>query len=401
LSVAKTDRLRRTIAYGRQSISEADCQAVVDVLKSDFLTQGPAVDAFEAALQSYFRVPHALTCANGTAALHLAAMALGWGPGDVVLVPAITFLASANGAAYCGAEPFFVDIDEHTLTIDPASAERHLTELTQRGHRVRAIVGVDLTGHPCDWPALRALADRHGLDLVDDACHAMGAIGADGEPIGSGRDAHVTTLSFHPVKHITTAEGGAVLTRDDRVADAVRRLRSHGTVRGPEALPDWEGPWHYDMVSLGYNYRLADLQAALGLSQLSRLPDFVARRRVIADRYRELFRHDALIRCPEEKAGVTHAYHLFVARLDFEAAGRTRREVFERCRERGVLLQVHYRPVFMNTYYRDRELNRGAEQWTPVSCRYYEQAVSLPMYPDLTDEDIEYVAGVVREALGA
>jgi dTDP-4-amino-4,6-dideoxygalactose transaminase len=314
-------------------------------------------------------------------------------------VPAITFLATANGAAYVGAEPFFVDIDDRTLTIDPAEVERHVIALRAQGRRVRAVAGVDLAGHPCDWPALRDLADRYDLQLVDDACHALGAVGADGEPIGSGRDPDLTTLSFHPVKHITTGEGGAVLTRNAALAESLRRLRSHGTVRGPEAVADWEGPWHYDMVDLGYNYRLSDLQAALGASQLRRLPQFVARRRAIADRYRALFNGDRRVRCPEEHGGAKHAYHLFVLRIDFEAAGHTRRDVFEHCRSRGIALQVHYRPVFMNRYYRDREFNRNAESWTPVSCRYYRQAISIPIYPDLTDDQVDYVARVIMEAL--
>jgi dTDP-4-amino-4,6-dideoxygalactose transaminase len=227
-----------------------------------------------------------------------------------------------------------------------------------------------------------------------------GAVGADGEPIGSGRQPDLTTFSFHPVKHITTAEGGAVLTRNPTLADAVQRFRSHGMVRGAAEVAGWEGPWHSDMVDLGFNYRLSDMQAALGLSQLRRLAGFVARRRDIADRYRRLFAGNPAVRNPQERPGATHAYHLFIVRVDFSRAGRTRREVFDYCRERGVALQVHYRPVFMNAFYRDREINRGAESWTPVSCRYYEEAVSLPLYPDLCDEDVDYVAALLTEALG-
>ena len=391
----------RVINYGHQSISDADCQAVVDVLKSDWLTQGPAVKAFEDGLARTCGAAHVVSCANGTAALHLAALALGWGPGDVVLVPSITFLASANCAVYVGAEPFFVDVEDRTLTIDPAEVERHVQALRAQGRRVRAVVGVDMAGQPCDWPALRALADRHDLELVDDASHALGAADADGERIGSGRQADVTTFSFHPVKHITTAEGGAVSTADATLAESVRRFRSHGMVRGEE-VESWEGPWHADMVDLGFNYRLSDVHAALGLSQLQRLPAFIARRRDIADRYRRRFAGNPRVRCPEDTAGrggALHAYHLFIVRADFAAAGRTRREVFEYCRERGVALQVHYRPVFMNAFYRDREITRGAAAWNPVSCRYYEQALSLPLYPDLSDADVDYVATLVTEAL--
>lgn len=389
----------RLINYGHQSISDADCQAVVDVLTSDWLTQGPAVEAFEDGLARTCRAAHVVSCANGTAALHLAALALGWGPGDVVLVPSITFLASANCAVYVGAEPFFVDVDDHSLTIDPAEVERHVVALRAQGRRVRAVVGVDMAGHPCDWASLRGLADRYDLELVDDASHALGAMAADGEPIGSGRRADITTFSFHPVKHITTAEGGAVATADARLADAVRRRRSHGMVRGEETVSGWEGPWHADMVDLGFNYRLSDLQAALGSSQLRRLPAFIARRRQIAERYRTRFAGHPLVRCVDERADVRHAYHLFIVRVDFAGAGRTRRQVFEHCRERGIALQVHYRPVFMNGFYRHRDISRGAASWNPVSSRYYEEALSLPLYPDLADADVDYVVQVLGEAL--
>lgn len=389
----------RVISYGRQSISDEDCQAVLDVLRGEWLTQGPAVETFERGLVEALGATHAVSCANGTAALHLAALTLGWQPGDVVLVPAITFLASANCAAYVGAEPFFVDVDDETLTIDPAKVERHVQELTRQGRRVRAIVGVDMAGHPCDWRALRAIADTHHLDLVDDACHAIGGRHADGTRIGSCRYADITTLSFHPVKHITTAEGGAVLTNRVDHADILRRLRSHGMVRGADLVPDWEGPWHYDMNALGYNYRLTDLQAALGTSQLRRLDAFVARRREIADRYRQRLSGHPLLRCPLERPGVVHAYHLFVARLDFSATPWTRREFFQRCLDRGVALQVHYRPVYMNSFYRDRPINVGAESWTPVARRYYDETFSMPMYPDLTDADVDRAADVVVEAL--
>lgn len=388
------------IAYGHQSINDDDCRAVVDVLRGDWLTQGPHVERFESALQDAFDGPHAIACANGTAALHLAALALGWGPGDVVIVPAVTFLASANCALYVGAEPFFVDIDDETLTIDPNEVERHVKALRAAGRRVRAVVGVDLAGHPCDWAALRAIADRYDLQLVDDACHAMGAVADDGRKIGSGAHADITALSFHPVKHITTAEGGALLTRDAAHAEAIRTLRSHGIVRGADRVPEWEGPWHHDMTALGFNYRLTDMQAALGTSQLARLPEFVERRRQIADRYRERFAGDARVRCPIERPGVTHAYHLFVARTDFAASGTTRKALFEYCREHRIMPQVHYRPIFMNSFYRGRGDNARAETWTPVSCRYYAEAVSLPMYPDLTDEQIDYVVDVYRGAIG-
>ncbi len=389
----------RPLAYGRQSIDETDVQAVVETLRGDWLTQGPAVERFEQAIAAEFGVAYAVACSNGTAALHLAAMSLGWGAGDVVLVPAVTFLASANCAAYVGAEPYFVDIDDTSLTVDPNDVEHHVKKLRAAGRRVRAIVGVDMGGHACDWPALRQLADRYDLSLVDDACHAMGGTYDGGVKVGSCAHADVSILSFHPVKHITTGEGGAVLTNDSAVAERAARLRSHGTVRGPERIAEWDGPWHYDMVDLGYNYRLTDLQASLGLSQLKRLHRFVDRRRAIAAAYAERLAARPVVRPPAERPGVRHAYHLYVARVPFDDGPVSRRELFERCRRRGLSLQVHYRPVFMNSYYRDRADNRDAAARMPVSVRYYREAISLPMFPDLTDQDIDRVVDTLEECL--
>lgn len=384
----------RLLPYGRQSLDADDRQAVLDVLNGDWLTQGPMVDRFEAALCAEFGASHTVACSNGTAALHLAALALGWQPGDIVIVPAITFLASANCCAYVGARPEFVDIDDRTLTIDPDDAERRIQYWRAAGRRVRAIVAVDMGGHPADWVALRTLADRYDLHLVDDACHAMGATYADGVRIGAGRHADVTLLSFHPVKHITTGEGGAVLTNDAPLAARVRRLRSHGTVRDEGAVPGWEGPWHYDMVELGFNYRLTDLQSALGVSQLRKLQAFVERRRALAAAYTRRFA-GTVVRTPEERPGARHAYHLYLARTDFSRVSR--REFFERCRERGILLQVHYRPVPLNTYY--RSANADTPGRIPVSLKYYEETFSLPLFPSLEDEDIERVAATVLECL--
>lgn len=389
----------KRLTYGRQCLDEADARAVLEVLNGGWLTQGPIVDRFEAALSDQLGVRHAIVCNNGTTALHLATAALGWGPGDVVLVPAITFLAGANCSAYVGAEPYFVDIDDQSQTIDLNAAEHAIKQLTAAGRRVRGIVAVDLAGHPCDWNGLRAIADRHGLDLVDDACHSLGA-SYDGLKIGGCDQCEITTLSFHPVKHITTGEGGAVLTNDDAIAARVRRLRSHGTVRGTEMV-DSDGPWAYDMIELGFNYRLTDLQCALGLSQLEKLPQFVDRRRAIAARYTEAFA-GTVVRTPVERAGVRHAYHLYTARLPFDQLGLSRVQLFDRCREQELLLQVHYRPLYMNTYYRQQPMHHDAAQRAPVSNRYYSETVSLPMYPDLSDSDVqrvvETVLGAVRSA---
>jgi perosamine synthetase len=386
----------RALSYGRQCIEEDDRQAVLDVLDGDWLTQGPAGQRFEAALAEAFDSPHAVICSNGTAALHLAALALGWGPGDVVLVPAITFLASANCCAYVGAEPYFVDVDDATVTIDPNEVERHVKRLRAAGRRVRAVVGVDMAGHPADWVALRQLADRYELQLVDDACHAMGGTYAGGVRLGSGAHVDLTILSFHPVKHITTGEGGAVLTRDARMADHIARLRSHGTIRGQEQVSSWEGPWHYDMVELGFNYRLTDLQSALGLSQLRKLPRFLERRRAIAARYTDAFVGTA-VRTPTVLPGTMHAYHLYIGRTPFRHVSRG--VFFERCRKRGILLQVHYRPVPLNSFYRTLPANLDIIDRIPVSLKYYEETFSLPMFPSLEDADVDRVVGAVLECL--
>ena len=398
MSIESRSVAPRILPYGRQCLDAEDRQAVLDVLEGDWLTQGPVVDRFEAALGETFGAGHAVACSNGTAALHLAALGLGWGPGDVVLVPAITFLASANCCLYVGAEPYFVDVDDRTVTIDVDAAEHHIKQLKAAGRRVRGIVGVDMGGHPADWVGLRALADRYDLQLVDDACHAMGATYAGGVPIGSGAHADVTLLSFHPVKHITTGEGGAVLTNDAALAGRVRLLRSHGTVRGEHEVPAWEGPWHADMVMLGFNYRLTDVQCALGLSQLRKLGAFVERRREIAARYTERFA-GTVVRTPAEAPDVRNAYHLYLGRTRFDR--QSRRAFFERCRQRGILLQVHYRPVPLNSYYQHLAGNADVRARIPVSLRYYEETFSLPMFPGVADSDVDRVVETVLECLDA
>ena len=388
-----------SLTYGRQCIEQDDIDAVVAVLKADWLTQGPAVEAFEAALAARFDVPHAVVCATGTAALHLAALGLEWQAGDVIIVPAITFLASANCAAYVGAEPVFVDIDPVTGTIDVGAAESEIVRQRAAGRRVRALVAVDMGGHPCDWPALRALADRHDLQLLDDACHAMGSR-YRGIETPSCRHADAAVLSFHPVKHITTAEGGALLTRDPGIASRARLMRSHGTVRGPEAVAGWEGPWHYDMVDLGFNFRLTDLQSALGLSQLRKLDRFVDSRRRLAAAYDTRFASSSVFLAPRVAAWAEHSYHLYLLRAPFGDGLPPRRQFFERCAANGVHLQVHYRPVPLNSYYRQGRRVDEIGRALPQAMRFYQEVCSIPMYPQLSIADVDRVVSVLHEAVG-
>lgn len=387
------------LSYGHQNIDDDDRQAVLDALDGERLTQGPLVDEFERGLREYFGVAHATVCSSGTAALHLAARCLEWQPGDVVLVPAITFLATANCCAYVGAEPFFVDVDPATVTIDPGEVERHVKRLRSAGRRVRAVIGVDMAGHACDWAALRQIADRHELQLVADSCHAMGGRYSGDVLAGSCTHSDLAVLSFHPVKHITTAEGGALLARHSEHAMRAERLRSHGTVRGSENVANWEGPWHYDMVELGYNYRLTDLQCSLGISQLRKLDRFVAARRELAARYDALLNGLDNVRTPVERAGVRHAFHLYTLRIDFPRAGLSRRAMFAAAEERGILLQVHYQPLSHNSYYRELAASQGAERHLPEAERYYRETVSIPLHPGLHERDLVRVASMVSDVV--
>jgi perosamine synthetase len=364
----------RHLPYGRQEIDDADVAAVVETLRSDWLTTGPKVDAFEAALAGVSGVGHAVAVSSGTAALHTAFHALGLGPGDEVVVPPLTFAATANAALYCGATPVFADVDPATLLLDPAAAEAAVTP------RTKAIVAVDYAGQPCDYAALRAICDRHGLKLVADACHSIGG-DLDGAPVGSLADA--SCFSFHPVKHVTTAEGGAVVTDDHEVALRARRFRNHG-IDSDHRSRAAAGAWFYEQVELGFNYRLSDLQCALGLSQLDRLPGWIARRRALAARYDELLAQVDRVRPPAVRPGAGHAYHLYVVRVDGD-----RDLIFATLRDAGIGANVHYVPVHLHPYYRERLGTRPG--LCPVAETAFEQLLSLPLFPAMDDGDVDRV----------
>jgi len=376
-------RPARPIPYGRQSITEEDIAAVVATLRSDFLTQGPQIAAFEQAFCAYTGARFAVAVANGTAALHLGALALGVNATSRVITTPITFAASANCVRYCGGNVAFADIDPETWLID-LSAVRRLLESSPRGH-FQGIIPVDFAGKPLRMDAFRALADEFGLWIMEDACHALGGHFIDGrgevQRCGNARFAEVTVFSFHPVKHITTGEGGMITTNSPELYDRLVRLRSHGITRDPARMQQNPGGWHYEMQELGFNYRLSDLQAALGTSQLTRADAGVARRRQIARRYDEAFRGTAVKAVPAAP-GEGHAYHLYVV----EVSGRKR--VYDELRERQILTQVHYIPVHTMPYYQATGFEGGP---FPHAEAYSARALSLPMYPGLTDEEQAYV----------
>ena len=372
----------KTLSYGRQWINDDDISEVVKVLKGDWLTMGPAVDAFEKSLADYAGVKHAVTFSSGTAALHGAMFASGMGAGDFAVTTALTFVATSNSVIYTGATPIFADIDD-TFCMNPAEAEK---AVQSHGGKVKAIIPVSFAGYPFDMGAFRKLADKYNAVLIEDASHAWGG---DRGNHKIGFDADMTTLSFHPVKHITTAEGGAVLTDNDEYARRLRMFRNHGTTRNASEFVDVpDGPWHSEMQELGYNYRLSEVHCALGLSQMRRLDEFVAIRRGIAELYfSQLSGVEGLV-LPPNKSG--HAWHLFIARVKDELHG----EFFAYLRDNDIRLQVHYRPVPLQPYYRRKYGYKAGD--FPQAEKYYRQAVSLPIFPMMTDDDVLRVCGVIK-----
>jgi UDP-4-amino-4,6-dideoxy-N-acetyl-beta-L-altrosamine transaminase len=379
----------KKIPYGRQCVGKEEVRAAARVLRSDFLTQGPKVLEFEKALAKTVGAKYAVAVSNGTAAIHLAAIALGLGPGDEVITTPNSFLATANAALYVGARPVFADIDPETQCIDPDAIRKKITR------RTKAIFFTDFAGHPAELEKIYSMAKKYRLRVVEDAAHALGAV-YQGSKIGSGRYADMTTFSFHPVKHITTGEGGAVTTNDRKLYEHLCNLRTHGVTRDFRKLCDkTRGQWYYEMQHLGYNYRLTDLQAAIGLAQLKKLRKFVQRRRMIARIYERAFRGIPHLAIPVERAGCRHVYHLYVIRLQGPLASR-RKPVFEELQSRGIGVQVHYIPISSQPYYR-RLGYRTCE--CPEAVRYYESAISIPMHPGMTRRQIDAVVAGVKNSI--
>ncbi len=385
------------IPYGKQDISQDDINAVVRVLRSDFLTQGPVVPEFEKQVATYCGAKHAQAVNSATSALHIACMALGLGQGDWLWTSPITFVASANCGLYCGAQVDFVDIDPRTYNLCPVALERKLLSAQTNGKLPKVVVAVHLAGQPCNMKALHTLAQRFGFKLIEDASHAIGGC-YEGEPIGSCRYSDITVFSFHPVKVITTAEGGMVLTQSDALAQRMALFRSHGITRDPEQMtraPD--GPWYYQQIELGYNYRMTELQAALGVTQMQRLDMFVSRRHALAKRYDEALT-DLPVVTPWQHPDGYSGLHLYVVRLKLDQIKSTHVEVFEKLRALGVGVNLHYIPVHLQPFYQQMGFKLGD---FPEAERYYSEAISLPMYPLLTDAQQDAVVSTLKRALKA
>ena len=375
------------LPYGRQWIDTGDIEAVSAVLRSDWLTTGPKVEEFEHAVATFVGAQEGVAVSSGTAALHAALAAAGIGPDDEVIVPPLTFVATANAVVFQGARPVFADVDPETLLIDPQAVQARITSQT------KAIIAVDYAGQPCDYDALRTLADRYGLILIADACHALGAAYKD-RRVGTLAD--LSIFSFHPVKHITTGEGGMVTTNDCALAAFMRRFRNHG-ISCDLHERERQGSWQYEVTEVGYNYRLSDVQCALGVSQLRRLPDWLEQRQFLADCYRRALAVLPGVRPLRVQEHVSHAYHLYVVRLEGSPAGVDRRHVFSELRARGIGVNVHYIPVHLQPYYQQHFLTKPGD--CPVAEQAYERILSLPIFPAMSAHDVERVTEAITAAV--
>ena len=381
------------IPYGKQSISEDDIQAVVDVLRSDFLTQGPVVPAFEQAVASYCHARHGVATSNATAALHIACLALGLGPGDYLWTSPITFVASANCGLYCGAQVDFVDIDPQTFNMSPLALEKKLIAAKLQGKLPKVVVPVHMCGQPCDMAAIHALSLKYGFRIIEDASHAIGAK-YKGEPVGNCRYSDITVFSFHPVKIITTAEGGMALTNEPALAKKMTLLRSHGISSTAEDMVQRpvDEIWNYQQIDLGFNYRMTELQAALGLSQLKKLNDFVTKRQALASAYDHALNGLPLI-TPWQHPDSTSSYHLYPIQLIHSEGGPKHKQVFEAMKMAGILVNMHYIPVYLHPYFEKLGFKRG---YCPTAENYFKKTISIPLYAGLTKKQFEKVISELK-----
>ena len=380
------------IYYGHQHITEKDIQAVEKVLCSNYLTQGPVIESFEKKVANYCGAKYAVAVTNATSALHIACKAAGLGEGDVLWTSPITFTASANCGRYCGADVDFVDIDDKTYNISVAELQHKLETALQKP---KVVIPVHLAGQSCDMEAIKALADEYGFKIIEDASHATGA-DYKNTKVGSCRYSDMTVFSFHPVKIVTTGEGGIVLTNNKELYEKLKLYRSHGITRDSDLMTqEADGPWYYQQIELGFNYRMTDMQAALGCSQMDSLDEFVARRRYLVKRYNEKLKNLPL-RTPYQDEATNPSWHIYIIRVDFTKVKLSKKEIFARMRDSGIVLNLHYIPVHTQPYYQKLGFQKGD---FPVSEKYYEEAITLPLYYDLTDEQQDEVIEALKEVL--
>lgn len=380
------------IYYGHQHITEKDIQAVERVLHSDWLTQGPAIESFEKKVANYCGAKYAVAVTNATSALHIACKAAGLGEGDVLWTSPITFTASANCGRYCGADVDFVDIDDKTYNMSVAELQHKLEAAVKKP---KVVIPVHLAGQSCDMEAIKALADEYGFQIIEDASHATGA-DYKNTKVGSCRYSDMTVFSFHPVKIVTTGEGGIVLTNNKELYEKLKLYRSHGITRDGDLMTqEADGPWYYQQIELGFNYRMTDMQAALGCSQMDSLDEFVARRRYLVKRYNEKLKNLPL-RTPYQDEATNPSWHIYIIRVDFTKVTLSKKEIFARMRDIGIALNLHYIPVHTQPYYKKLGFKKGD---FPVSEKYYEEAITLPLYYDLTDEQQDEVIKALKEVL--
>lgn len=388
--------MRDYIPYGRQNVDEEDIDAVVKVLRSNWWTQGPTVSQFEEAVASYCGAKYAVAACNATAALHMACLALEVGTNDIVWTSPNTFLASANCARFCGADVDFVDIDPKTYNMSIEKLEEKLLLAKSQGKLPKVVIPVHFSGQSCDMAAIKRLADKYNFSIIEDASHCIGGEYMD-EKIGSCRYSDITIFSFHPVKIIATAEGGMALTNSSKLSSRMQLYRSHGMTRDKNIItpPDDAGEWYYEQVALGYNYRITDIQCALGISQLKKIDKFVEERRNIVSKYNELLKDLPLI-LPQEIGSSNSAWHLYVVQIDPQKTNKTRLEIFNKLKAANIGVNVHYIPVYLQPYYKQLGFVEG---YCPNSEVYYSRAITLPLFPGLTDTDIEYIVESLKKAV--
>jgi len=368
------------IGYGKQTIDDNDIKEVISVLKSSLLTQGPNIEKFEFVLSKKFGSKYCSVLTNGTAALHLTGMVLGWRSGDIIITSPLTFLATANSILYSGAIPDFVDINPISYTIDVNKLEEKIKKYYSNGKTVKAIIGVDYAGHPCDWKGIKSIADEYDIQLINDNCHALGARYDKNESYAV-KYADIVTQSYHPVKHITTGEGGAILTNNSLIDERIKYLRSHGMIKSKKKLKKNDGPWYYEMHEIGFNYRITDFQCALGINQLKKLDRFIKKRKAIARKYNNSFKNIKFLTTPKIADNIDHAYHLYPIQIDFGKTKFDKKHFFKLMGKNGISLQVHYIPIHLQPFYQNNFKFKQGD--FPVAENFYLKEVSLPIYPDL------------------